>query len=266
MPASLSANSLHPPKKPIQASALGGLDYKNGFALSLIIHGVLFTAVVVKSLVFPGKMPTYIPSLRVDIVGLPDILKKDLKNISQIPAPPAETADKAAVKRDAISPTEKDEMVLKPKQTKQNDRQQKLKGALARIRALEKISSMVNGKHSSAPTSGLIKGNAISKGTSLSGEAKESAEASYFDHIKERLQENWTLPVWLARQNFSAQVKIYIDSRGRIRSFRFIKPSGNQQFDNAVNQTIQESQPYPVPPGDLAGSLLIDGILIGFPL
>ncbi|OFZ81718.1 MAG: hypothetical protein A2603_09595 [Bdellovibrionales bacterium RIFOXYD1_FULL_55_31] len=253
----------------------GAADYSTAFKWSVIGHGMLMAFVIVKSLVFPGNPVPYVPTLRVDIVGLPDALRKDLskpatsasltdikKALDKVDqelrraklktpaAPIKETADKPAA----------DEMVLKPKHPDTKGLDKKLKGALARIRALEKISA--DGE--TRPT--VVKGNFISKGSSLSGDARESAESNYYDNLRSKLQESWALPVWVARQNLSAQVQIYIDGRGRLRTYRFVKLSGNSQFDGAVKQTLMESQPFPVPPPELASSILVDGILVGFPL
>ena len=254
----------------------GAADYSAAFKWSIIGHGMLMAFVILKSLVFPGNPVPYIPTLRVDIVGLPDALRKDLSK----PATSASLTDikKALDKVDqelrraklktpvapAKDTSEKpvtDEMVLKPKPPDSKGLDKKLKGALARIKALEKISSS-DGE--TRPT--VIKGNFISKGSSLSGDARESAESNYYDNLRSKLQESWALPVWVARQNLSAQVQIYIDGRGRLRTYRFVKLSGNPQFDGAVKQTLMESQPFPAPPPELASSILVDGILVGFPL
>lgn len=263
-------------------------NLSSGFRRSLIIHGAVFLFVVLKTLVFPGKPMTYVPTLRVDIVGLPDQLKNELANM-KTPAPDvAEALKQAQAEAKAIqdeaktppaqkpTPKEaseeraaKDEMVLKPKhaapEKNERDRTKKNKSALDRIKALAKISGEESEKPSKA-SAPLIKGNAISKGTSLSGEAREAAEASYYDHLRARLQENWALPVWIARQKLSARVQIFIDGRGRLKAFHIVKSSGNPQFDEAVKRTLTESQPFPLPPAALLGSVSADGVLIGFPL
>ena len=262
-------------------------DYSAGLRWSVFLHFALIALVLLKSIVFPGRAVPFIPTLRVDIVGLPDVLKKDLAglpktsgSLDQIQkaldkadqelkqakeqAKKQEVALKKADKN--VEKARSDEMVLKPKPVSETKaREKKLRGALDRIKALEKIASEVSAKPQ-AQRGVLIKGNAISHGTSLSGDAKESASASYYDALRSRLQENWALPVWLARQNLSAQVQIFVDARGRLRSFKFLKFSGNAQFDNFVKQSLNESQPYPSPPEELTSSVLVDGILVGFPL
>jgi len=268
-------------------------DYSSGFRWSVIIHAAFLAIVVFKSLVFPGRPIPYIPTLRVDLVGLPDVLKKDLsglpkesgsmdkikealKNADEQIRQSKEArlkeiaAQKAAEKAETA---ERDEMLVKKSAVVKGDsdlakskaREKKMKNALARMKALERIRSEATPSTSTTPGV-LLKGNKISRGTQVSGEARESDQANYYDSLRSRLQDNWALPVWVARQKLSAQVQIFIDSRGRLRSFRFVKLSGNSQFDTAVKQCLTDSQPLPLPPESVASSVLVDGILIGFPL
>ncbi len=265
-----------PPGAPLSASDRLAAEPKLGRTLkiSLIAHLAFVALVVIKSLIFPSKPMSFIPTLRVDLVGLPDILKKDKSSLSKLTEPAElnkalKEAERIAKQMKPVAPVKApkevaapDEMVLKPKSMAQTkERKKKLQSALDRIKALNKISESED-----TPKATLVKGNQVSKGTSLSGDAREAAEASYFDLLRDKLQENWSLPVWIARQNLSAQIQIYIDGRGRLRNLRFIKVSGNPQFDEAVKRTVSDSQPYPVPPHELAEGLMIDGILVGFPL
>lgn len=262
-----------PPLRPPRHSADDG--YSRALKFSFGIHAAFVALVLVKCLAFPGTAKPYIPSLRVDMVDLPDMLKKDMHNVplnqdAKEIADALKNAEKEAKKIKPVEipdqPKEKadpDELVLKPKKASDTDKLKNLKSALDRIKALSKIESE---SKSEKATKVIIKGNKISKGTSLSGDAKEAAQASYYDDLRAKLQENWALPVWIARQNFSAQVQVFIDPYGRVRSFRFMKTSGNDQFDSAIKKTLEDSQPFPRPPDDIASSLLVDGILVGFPL
>ena len=275
----MTTNAL-PPSAPVhnglarQGFSSSDDTLSKGLKWSFIAHGVFFFVIILKSLVFPSQAPPYIPSLRVDVVGLPDILKKDLAKVSkateqsQLDAKKAEERQaekelkpkivKAAKIKEMADPNE---VVLKPKQQSKKDaRDKKLKNALARIKALEKISD------EPAPKAVVVRGNAVSKGTSLSGDAKETSDSAYFDAVRNRLLESWALPVWIARQNLSAKVKIYIDARGRVHGMEFIKTSGNPQFDSAVKKAIADSDPFPVPPTELINFVLVNGITFGFPL
>jgi len=255
-------------------------DFPKSFRLSLYFHLGLILAFIIRAVVFPSAVQIYAPALRVDVVGLPDLLKSEQKNLALPPAPaviPTQKAEPAPEKdepkpkpktpppvaRKSVEKADPDEMVLKPKPqaTKQAKLENRNRNALARLKSLNKITS--EDKPRAAP---IIKGNFISKGTSLSGDAKEAAEASYFDALREKLNANFGLPVWIARQNLSAQIQLFIDAHGRLHGFKFTKNSGNAQFDSAVKKTISDSQPFPAPPEGIASALLNDGIVVGFPL
>ncbi len=253
------------------------LFLSRAFRWSAGAHLAVLVGVVLTSLIFPSKPISYIPSLRVDLVGLPDVLKKDLGKLAALPPVPAaeepqtQEEPKTASKEKAPEIADPEEMVLKPKSEKRADtskpqdtkRDLKMKSALARMKALAKIQE----ETAEQPTVGaVIKGNTISKGTSLSGEARESQGPSYYDLVRDRLQRNWELPVWIARQNLSAQIDLFIDTRGTVRAIKFVRTSGNPQFDEAIKRTIAESQPFPAPPKEMTSSLLAHGISVGFPL
>lgn len=252
-------------------------DLSKGLKWSLIVHLGLGVAALLKSLVFPSKPITYVPTLRVDLVGLPDILKKDLNKVPKLSPEIAEALKQAEIQarktkapevpapKSKSEPADPDEMVLNPKKAGESTKklESKNKSALARIKALEKIKSLESEESKSAP---LIKGNAISRGTSLDGDARESDEANYIDSLRALFKDNWELPVWLARQNLSARVEIRINGKGQLQGFKFVKNSGNAQFDELVKRTLTESQPYPIPPKELQNQLRFDGILVGFPL
>jgi TolA protein len=249
-------------------------DLSLGLKWSFIGHGAILLLILVQTFVFPGKVSTYIPTLKVDLVGLPDILKKDLAlpNQKQLNQEIQKVLKKAEQHTREVKPTktvkelvQKDEMTLNHKATTEKTVEKKNKRALDRHKALSKIQEFSESE-TTPQKKVLIKGNKISPGASLSGEAREALEASYLDLLRDRLQENWTLPPWVARQNHAAQVQIYLDAQGHLHHLKFIKASGSAQFDEAVKRAVDASQPFPLPPKDLARSLLVDGILVGFPL
>jgi TonB family protein len=263
-------------------------DSRLGWQLSVIVHIAFILFILVKSLVFPGDAVPVPPSLRVDIVGLPDMLKKD--KVALPPAPEQKidklqeqlkAAEEAAKSSKPIqipkTPLQEqaapDEMVQNPKKAKTNaketakeraDRERKLKSALDRIKSLSKITD--EEPKNTGATGALVKGNRISKGVSLSAEARESMEVSYYDVLREHLQQRWELPAWLARQHLSAKVQLHLDARGRVTQLLFLKGSGNAQFDDEVKKAIQNSQPFPLPPEEIARSLSLNGVTVGFPL
>ena len=235
--------------------------------LSVALHMLVLTGAAIKALLFPSHPIEYLPSLRVDLVSLPDMKKTD--QIQPKPAEPAPTAvppqeqvkPKPQIKPD-IKPEDNGDFAVQQKKKKaerakkEKEAQKKLKAALERIKAIERIKALAGDE---------VKGNQISKGSALSGEAKTSLETTYFDVVLERVRSNWELPKWLQDQNLSAKVLVYVDARGQMKSFKFTKPSGNEQFDSEVKRTLQASSPFPLPPEAIVGDLS-NGILLGFPL
>jgi colicin import membrane protein len=251
-------------------------DFSSGLKWSTLGHGILFLAILIKGIAFPNKPLRYVPTLKVDLVGLPDVLKKDLNNshtsklhqeISQVLKKAEQEARRAKSRPQPKEMAKPEEMVIKPKtQSHSSEKSQEKtvekrnKRALDRLKALSKI-------HDISDDSALpVKGNKVSPGSSLSGEAKESDQASYYDALQDLLKDNWTLPPWIARKNLTAQVKVKIDARGHLIDLKFTKSSDNPQFDEAVKRAIQESLPFPTPPTELENKLLHDGISLGFPL
>ena len=247
--------------------------------LSFLFHGAFILIAVLKQIVFPSAIIPIPPSLRVDLIGLPDFVKAEQNKWQPTPAQEQEPEKKpeiaapveAPTKKEVALPTEKEalaakeEMVLNPKPSSTAERKQKMKSALSRIKALTRINREADTDNANAAPV-LLKGNVLSSGESSTGAVNENAQMGYFERVRERLQENWELPVWLSRQNYSAQVQIHIDPRGQLRSFQFTKSSGNPQFDDEVKKAIKNSVPYPLPPTGLATAVLTNGILVGFPL
>ena len=232
---------------------------------ALAFSGFLHLAAAVWFLIGPKLFPAaprpYLPSLRVDLVGLPT---QKVEKEAPLPAPAPETPTAPAPAKAPVvpPPSPKGEMSLrKPKakeSKKEKEAKRKLKQALERIRAIERIKALT----ASEP----VRGNRVSKGTSLSAEARTAIEAGYFEVVLEQVRAQWELPKWLMGQGLSAKVLIHLDSRGSIKSFRFIQPSGNESFDQEVKRALVAANPFPVPPEDIAGGVLDQGILLGFPL
>ena len=221
---------------------------------SLGIHIGLLVLLYLKSVVMPGPLNTkeYIPSLRVDLVALPD--QKATEVVT--PAMPAVSSEevKETVKKEKVIKTpvaEKGDYSLNKKKSKKD----RMKSALDRIKSLEKIKE---GEQ--------IKGNKVMRGSSAKGEATNSVETTYFDVVLDKIRNEWELPQWLKDKNLSAKVLIKIDRRGMITKTQFIKSSGNEQFDSAVRRTLQASSPFAAPPLSILADVSQDGIVFGFPI
>jgi colicin import membrane protein len=223
---------------------------------------LLIIATKFEGLTAKQKLIPIPPSLRVDAVGLPDRLKTDetaphpepsSTPVTETPpeVPETVTTPSTPVKNTHNAVTQKAE--AKKTKSKQNTKNKALT-ALEKIKALQKIQNSVE------------KGNRVSHGTSLSPEAKESLSHQYYDLLRDKIQDNWTLPQYLLLKNLSAQVTIRVNSQGKILALQFDRSSGNPQFDQAVRRALTESIPLPAPPKDLLTTVALSGISLGFPL
>ncbi len=253
-------------------------DLRIGLRISLLAHAALAIGLLIRAAVAPPDSIPLPPTLRVDIVGLPDQLKSEAETLAppseeqtapQTAPPPtrAEPEDDSMTAPTPVRPAPQAKAKTKTPEKSASKtkaaRDKKLKSALNRIKSLDKISEF---EDPSAKSGVRIKGNRISRGTSLSGDARESAVLSYDDTVRVHLQQNWSLPVWLARQDLKAKVMVRIDNRGRLVDWHFTQASGNPQFDEQVKRALRESEPYPRPPQDVAQRVALQGLRFAFPL
>jgi len=239
--------------------------------VSLALHFLLGAFIILKSFILPSEPKVYLPTLRVDLVGLPDLKRNEaprpapdspepeVSKKESLPPPPApvKTASAPDSEKGDYS-TARKKISKKESSKKEKEAQAKLKRALDRIKALERVKALAGTDE--------VKGNQVSKGSALTGEAKQALETSYFDVILERVRNYWELPKWLQDQGRSAKVMVYLDSQGRMKSFHFVASSGSEAFDQEVKRTLQAANPFPVPPAAIAGEISKEGILLGFPL
>jgi TonB family protein len=234
-------------------------------AVSAALHLFCYLILMFGPLLPTGTPKPYLPSLRVDLVGLPAQKTNETAapppDAATAPTPATAPAIKKSKPRDL--PEEGDYSLKKSKNRakeskKEKEAKRKLKQAIERIRAIERIKSLTASEE--------VRGNRISKGTSLSAEARTTLEAGYFEVVLEQVRTHWELPKWLLGQGLSAKVLLQIDSRGNIRNFKFVQSSGNPAFDLEVKRALLAANPFPIPPGDISGGVLNEGILLGFPL
>lgn len=221
------------------------IRFSQALKWSCIVHVGLILVFILRFQFFPSETTLYVPSLKVDLVALPEVLKKDLGKDKKKKQEETKQAKKKEKEKDKEKPK-------KNKISKKSQKKDELKSAIEQIREETKEEE--------------VRGNKISKGSTTTGEAREALERSYFDDVHANLIQNWSLPVWLERQNLSAQAHIYVDTEGRILTVKLTKRSGNERFDQEVKRAIERSNPFPAPPKELRGSLESNGILLGFPL
>jgi TonB family protein len=251
----------------MRADAPGRPDLLTRFlGWSAGLHLLAFLALTFGPKLGFNEPRTHLPSLRVDLVGLPTQKTGVEPGPSVAPAPssapvpsaaPIPPVSRKSKPKEVLKEKEKDSFG-KTKKQKKEEAKRKLKQALERIKAIERIKALTAKEE--------FRGNRISKGTSATGEVRASLEAAYFDVVLERVRASWELPKWLLDQGLSAKVLLRIDARGQIKGFEIVKPSGNEAFDQEVRRALTAAAPFPLPPTEVAGEIGSEGILLGFPL
>jgi colicin import membrane protein len=255
------------------------VQLKKYIYLSLFLHialvgGAYVWENLIAEIVFPGRViQIQKPTLRVDMVGLPDLKPSELKQAealrSSVGKSPKEKASpppkKAKKTKEVIRPNSKDLMAaidaiksdpeMSP-DTATNDQDKNQKESISVGEVSLRTSDFEN----------LYKGNQISKGTSAVGEMGEGTAEEFAANVQNHVRNHWFIPVGLEASNLRAVVRIWIDRDGIMSKHKFLLRSPNPQFNDAVQAAVLDSNPYPMPPEEIPASSFPLGIELGFPI
>jgi len=155
------------------------------------------------------------------------------------PAPPAPAPQPAEKKAPTAAPTQPPAQAAAPRT--QKPQKSELDAILERFAAADQV-----GK--AEPLPGLPDGDPM-------GDADEAAEGErYLALMQKRLRDHYVLPSTIPeseRIRLSAIVRIHIDRTGRLTRFEIEKPSGNPQYDAALEAAVSRASPFPPPPEHL---------------
>lgn len=255
-------------------------NLSSGIAVSFAIHALIISFFTLKAVFFDAESIDFSQAVRVDIVALPDKITNELPPpaakpeskpqppAKKPPAPPAEKAPEKVVKTPPVKAPVDDGVNLEKVKNQQKNALDKLKAMAALEKIKQEASSTPAKPTESASTSeaepAKVKGNILSPGTSLTGLAKLQHD-NFASDLDRHIKQHWSLPEWLARRDFKAQARVFIDSRGNILGRKIVKSSGNPSYDDEVLATIDRSAPFPAPPEKFVAIVSVEGILIGFP-
>ena len=227
-------------------------------ALSFLAHTVFILVFTIQAYFFPSEPIEYLPSVRVDIVDLPD--KQDLTSPQPAAATPQKTEEAPTPPKEAPPlKTTEEEIALKPAakpEPKKNNRKQEQQALekLAQMAAIEKLKQK--------PTS-TYKGNVISPGTQLTGVVRLQAER-YYGEVDSHIRSQWFLPAYLRNKDLQTVVIVKFRATGQLAKVQIVESSGNATFDDLVLATIQRATPVPAPPENLRLKVLHDGFRLRF--
>ncbi len=249
--------------------------------ISLVLHGAMLVGMVTYSRWANSATPISKKIITTKLVrkGKP----RDKRLLPQIPTAPKltpktqkavsitkkkPTKKKPAVKRKKKKKKNKNKKLLAAKRKKeekkkktqrrqeeQEKRRQDMNKFINNIRKQVKIKREAEGKQDGSP-----EGN-------LTSEQKEIIGNIYLTKLRNKILANYTLPKIITAQEklyLTAEVILYLDSRGNVINIVFHKTSDNKHFNNALISAIKNSEPFPPPPTELVGIFRKEGALINF--
>lgn len=258
------------------------------FFYSLAIHGliVIFFSILFYTFkeqleVIKAKNLKLIESsVRVDVVSMPELTMKELKQIEM-----GQTLNEAEVQKAEpelkqpeqieSTPAKPDEIVIEKKAPKKQ-----LFDVLKQI-SDQSVKEQV-AKNKVAPKKGLDKqqlaslkqlamaGNKLSKGQAvvIDGNAGENQGEvdSYLAQVPAWVRPNWQLPSYLINKDLKCRIRIFVDGNGRIINALVYESSGDPDYDERALEAVNKSGPFPAPSKALRSMLLNGELLLGFPL
>lgn len=183
-------------------------------------------------------------SIRVDMVGLPDITPKKVEAKKKKEKPVFIPEKKKKVKKPKKKPKKKDK---KKEKNKKKDQKKN-----------NKIQNT-----SSDSKKDVVKGNQVSKGAK-EGEVLDSQQMEemniYFSDVESRIRSYWNLPKYLIDLDLKIQIEIRINNQGKMTSKKIVVSSGNDLFDSQALKAMENASPYSPPPASVR-KIIRDGIV-----
>ena len=238
-------------------------SYKRWFIVSASFHlALILTILLGSSLYRLMSKPVLISGgigdaqpINIDVVGLPNILKKDLSLVNKETAKEVEEAENP--KKAEMSLPQKDDKKIEEKKSS----------------LIAKVKDSVKQDQSYLTKIKIIKGlksqKGVSGGTSMSstgiGVSSDSVHANpYFQTIKEYVRNYWKIPNWLNAEGLNTLLTLKVSGNGEISGLMISKSSGNQEFDDLALNSVKNAAPFPPPPISVR-EILESGVILSFP-
>jgi len=236
-------------------------DYKHWLIASVSLHASLIFMILASHSIYrliarPLLISTGIgraEPINIDVVGLPNILKKDLpklnKEASEEKEPPKKAEMVLSDKESKKIAEKKDNLIAKVKDSVEQEN-----NYLAKIKI---IKGMQEQKGTADGTS-----TAADKGTGVDPDAVPSDP--YFKTVKEYVRAYWKVPLWSNFEGLNALVLVKIANDGSIIELGVSQSSGNAKFDDLALSSVKNAAPFPAPPATVRNAVE-SGVILSFP-
>lgn len=228
------------------------------FVVLAIILNYLFSLNLFKFNDADYKIEVIQSAVRVDVVGMPKLTVKELKEaVVEAPAKGEEKATEV-VKEEAPKDESASFSSFLSQYSKKNvDKPKgKTKGSENAIDR-KKLNNLV------------LEGNKVSQGTSLVGDSLKqemTAYTTYVGNLPNLVRPNWKLPSYLMDKDLKCRVRVFISKTGAIIKTEIHESSGTSEFDQRALRAIKEVGSFPTPPNEIVSRLAAGDVILGFPL
>lgn len=210
------------------------------------------------------------PAYRVDLVSLPVAKPRAGDGLPTAPAPaslpsppsvpspprpaPAKTAPKATVPGKEAKPTVKSATGKKPaKAPAPSSIDDDYDEVQANLRVMQMRRERDRRKQAAEAKIHQVLAEVQPSGSGAVGSrSKASGDqlgSAYEDWIQVHLRELWTFNRQQARQlDIEARLKLSFDARGQLVDYKFLKSSGNEQFDKSIHNAVLQLKRLPTAP------------------
>ncbi len=241
-----------------QSRSFEDVLFKRAVVLSVFLHLALYICSIYLPLIpfLKGKRGElrYTPTVRVDLVALPDKPYREMKEMNEEIQKAQDAIREIKEKKGALQ--EKEGMKLREKR----ELKREAKSAIERLKALQALEKRLRERKKEVE----LKGNIVTAGASLPSSGKENVLDEYRSVVSEKIKLRWALPSYLRRERqLSGEIIVFLNPDGSVIR-REIVSSGVQEFDGYMNQALEEALPFPSVPEALRRELRYDGISITF--
>lgn len=265
-------------------------EVRRGIYKSLLIH-VFFIVVIFFGDAFlrsadkdlkESNLKLVEASVRVDVVAMPKLTVKELKNM-ELP-PPAPKMEEVVTQKEEPKPVPTaPPQVIEDKSKLEVEQKAKPKAnVMDMLKQVAKKDTKVDAKAKAPGTpQGLSKaeqkrlqelvmaGNKLREGVALTGNTSDANSGEfelYLARLPELVRPHWVLPSYLSGQELRCRIRIFLGANGSLIRAVVHESSGDKEFDDRAMRAVRQASPFP----ELAESFKSKGangeILLGFPL
>lgn len=207
-------------------------------------------------------------AVRVDVVGMPKLTVKELKNME--PDAPASGEKEAAAPKAAAQAPSKSDIEFKKVEAKKVELSSLL-GALSSKEVEKSKKPKKKGLSLSKRelNSLMMEGNKVSKGQALVGDSLQQRQGEFLEYVSSlpgHIKPYWRLPSYLLEKNLRARIRIYVSENGKILKTEVYESSGVKEFDQRALGALKKAGGLPVPGKSILSRLARGDVILGFPL